>query len=77
MEGIPRAPKPEKSIIKVTFKNIQFSAGIYSVGITVLDRALRDEIVLRYDAAASFQMAYSTRSWSPLILSGEWEQRSM
>jgi hypothetical protein len=55
---------------------MQFNAGIYTIGIAVLDRAARDEIVLRHDAVASFQMAFSTRSWSSMILSGEWEQQA-
>jgi lipopolysaccharide transport system ATP-binding protein len=74
--GFSIATTPEKSIVKITFRNLQFNAGIYTIGIAVLDRAARDEIVLRQDAVASFQMAYSIRSWSSTILSGEWEQQA-
>ena len=75
--GFTIAPNPEKSLIRVRFRNMQFNAGVYTIGIIVLDRAARDEIVLRHDTAALFQMAYSTRSWSSTILSGEWEQRAL
>ncbi len=74
--GFSIAAKTDKSIIKVTFRHMQFNAGIYTIGVVVLDRAARDEIVLRHDAVASFQMTYSTRSWSSTILSGEWEQQA-
>jgi lipopolysaccharide transport system ATP-binding protein len=67
-------PKSGESIITVLLRNMQFNAGIYSIGIIVLDRSAHDEILLRCDTVASFQMAHSTRSWSSIILSGEWEQ---
>ena len=72
--GFTLEPKSGESVITVLVRNVQFNAGIYTIGIIVLDRAAQDEIVLRCDSAASFQMAYSTRSWSAIILSGEWKQ---
>jgi lipopolysaccharide transport system ATP-binding protein len=73
--GCTLEAKSGESIITVRVRNMQFNAGIYSIGIIVLDRAVHDEILLRSDSAAAFQMAYSTRSWSSIILSGEWEQK--
>jgi lipopolysaccharide transport system ATP-binding protein len=72
--GCTLEPKPGESTVTVLVRNMQFNAGIYTIGIIVLDRAASDEILLRCDAAASFQMAYTTRSWSSIILSGEWKQ---
>jgi lipopolysaccharide transport system ATP-binding protein len=72
--GCTLEPKSGESVITVLVRNLQFNAGIYTIGIIVLDQAAHDEILLRCDTAASFQMAYSTRSWSSIILSGEWKQ---
>ena len=75
--GFTIKSKPREKTIRVKFRNIQFNAGMYSVGIILFDLAARDEILLRTDKIASFQVTYSTRSWSSIILSGEWEQREV
>lgn len=69
--------EPGKSRLTVKFRNIPFNAGMYSVGVIVFDVAARNEIALRADSVATFQVNYSTRSWSSVILAGEWEQREI
>lgn len=75
--GFSIEPKQGKKAIKVKFRNIQFNAGMYSVGVIVFDLAARDEILLRTEMIAAFQVNYFTRSWSSIILSGEWEQQNL
>jgi lipopolysaccharide transport system ATP-binding protein len=64
----------KSSRILVHFRNIPFNAGIYSVTICVLDLSSNDEVLSRYDNAASFQIAHSCRSWSSFLIKGDWEQ---
>ena len=64
----------KSSRINVKCRNIPFNAGIYSITICVLDLLSNDEILSRYDNAASFQIAHNCRSWSSFLLKGDWEQ---
>jgi len=58
--------------IRLTLKNLQFHAGVYSIGVVVLD--LPDhEILYRSDYLAFFQVQNIAVSWAPVMLSGEWE----
>jgi len=69
---INRAAAPAK--IKLACKKIQFNAGIYSVSIMVVDLLSNAEILFRNDNIASFQVRHRFRSWSSILLPGEWEQ---
>ena len=58
--------------IRLTLKNLQFHAGVYSIGVVVLD--LPDhEILYRCDYLAFFQVKDIAVSWAPVMLSGEWK----
>jgi len=58
--------------IRLTLKNLQFHAGVYSIGVVVLD--LPDhEILYRCDYLAFFQVKDIAVSWAPVMLAGEWK----
>ena len=62
-----------KSTIRLTFNNVQLHAGVYSIGIAVLNLS-DNEILYRSDYLGFFQVKNIPISWAPVVFSGEWEE---
>lgn len=62
-----------KRTIRLTLNNVQLHAGIYSVGIAVLDFS-DSEILFRSDYVAFFQVKNVSISWAPVVFPGKWEE---
>jgi len=62
-----------KRTIRLTLNNVQLHAGVYSVGIAVLD-LFDSEILFRSDYVAFFQVKNVAISWAPVVFPGKWEE---
>lgn len=62
-----------KSTIRLTLKNMQLHAGVYSIGVAVLNLS-DSEILFRSDYIAFFQVKNVSISWAPVVFPGEWEE---
>ena len=62
-----------KSTIRLIFNNVQLHAGVYSIGIAVLNLP-DNEILYRSDYLGFFQVKNIPISWAPVVFSGEWEE---
>ncbi|MDX1779337.1 MAG: Wzt carbohydrate-binding domain-containing protein, partial [Thermodesulfobacteriota bacterium] len=62
-----------KTTIRLTFSDVQLHAGVYSIGIAVLNLP-DNEILYRSDYLAFFQVKNVPISWAPVVFSGEWKE---
>jgi lipopolysaccharide transport system ATP-binding protein len=71
--GFNISNQPGKSTIRLTFNNLHLHAGVYSIGIAVLNLS-DSEILFRSDYLAFFQVKNVSISWAPVVFPGEWEE---
>lgn len=70
--GLEIAPK-RSTRIRVRIAKLQLNAGIYSITIAVVDLS-NNEVLIRHDWAADFQVESTYTSWAPMLLQGEWQE---